>query len=242
MTRLWSPGVGKGQRSEGTAAMSLEFPLGVWESLQWMCVQAGISSLSLFRVWRPGTLGRARWIPGVALATPVSLPQSLLRPRSVFEQDSGSTEASGPRDASRTLLTKAGARAPGTGHSQSRQFSWPAAEFHARWTEHSPPLASRGRKCNPSLASNGVDRAQPTLGGWWGPRSRAVARSAPPCCGGHCRGRCGSFSPRGGPAAPGSRRRVGRGTSGTGAWRSLQHRLAFPVSRSRNRAANPGRS
>lgn len=198
--------------------------------------------------------------------TPVSLPQCPLCPRSISGQDSDPEFHRGlePRPQGCSQATAGHSRGqgpPGPRHSQSKAVPlpspplaswegstahlWPAAESQGRWTVHSPPLASRGRKCNPSLASNEqesrTERAQPTLGGRRGPRSPAGARSAPPCCGGRCRGRCGSFSV--GPAAPGSNRRGAR-RAGNLEDRSLEvaAALAFQVNRSRNRAASPRRS
>lgn len=178
-------------------------------------------------------------MPGVALATPVSLPQCPLRPRSISEQDSdpeldrsleprpqrcsqttsGHSRVQGPRDPTQPIQAvplPSSPLASSGGAGRSTAHPWPAAEESAT---HLWP-------------GTGVDRAQRTLGGWRGPRSPADARSAPPCCGGRCRGRCGSFSTGPGPAAPGSSRRVGRGTSETGAERSRQHRLS--------RLADPG--
>lgn len=130
--------MGKGPRSVGTAARPLEFHLGAWESLQWICMQAGISSLSVFLVCS----GQGRWeVPTGCLEwlwqpqflsrnAPCSLDQSMR-----MTQIQSSTEASspGPRDAPRLLLATTGARAPRTLHSQSRQFPLP-----------SPPLATSG--------------------------------------------------------------------------------------------------
>lgn len=198
-------------------------------------------------------------MPGVALAIPVSLPQCPLIPRSISEHDSdpefnrsleprpqGCSQATadhsrgqGPKDLAQPiqavplpsppLASSGGAGDGGRGRTAHPPASSrvPGPVDRAQSTPGQPQ-----KKSNPSLASNGVDRAQPTLGGWRGPRSLAGGRSVLPCCGGRCRGRCGSFSPRQGPAAPGSSRRVGRGTSGTEAWRSPQHRLS--------RLADPG--
>lgn len=170
MARVWSPGVGKGLRSVGTAARPLEFHLGVWESLQWMCMQAGISSLFVFLVCS----GQARWkVPARCLEwlwqpqflsrnAPSSLDQSLS-----MTQIQSSTEASspaGPQGCSQATAD----------HSRGQGPKYPAQPIQAVPLPNSPLASSggagegdRGRTAHPLASSRvpgPVDRAQSTPG------------------------------------------------------------------------------
>lgn len=160
-----------------------------------MCAGGNFKFICLPGFCGLGMLGRESWMPGVALA-PRFLSSSALCP-----QIPNSTEAPGPRDAPRPPLAIAGARAPDPDTANPRQFPCPV-HLWLVGREAQPTSGQPRKKVQP--ISGQTDRAQPTLGGRRGPRSPAGARSAPPCCGGRCRGRCGSFSV--GPAAPGSNR------------------------------------
>lgn len=121
---------------------------------------------------------------------------------------------------------RAGARAPGT--RRTRQFQVQSNPGQQRDKVQPIPGQQPGgqSKTHPWSAAEWMGGSQPTPGGRRGPRTPAVVRSAPACCEGHYRGRCGSFFPKPRPAAPGSSERQGRGTKGTGAGRSLQRRLS----------------
>lgn len=89
----------------------------------------------------------------------------------------------------------------------------------------------------------GETRAEPTAGERQGPRPPAAARSAPPCCGGRCRGRCGSSSPR--PRRP----RGLANRAGTRGWGQRERKLpedaprpAIPGCRAGTARPGPGRS
>lgn len=90
---------------------------------------------------------------------------------------------------------RAGARAPGT--RRTRQFQVQSNPGQQQDKVQPIPGQQPGgqSKTHPWSAAEWMGGSQPTPGGRRGPRTPAVVRSALACCGGHCRGRCGSFFP-----------------------------------------------
>lgn len=209
-----------------------------------MLVGGNFTVTCLPSMWQPGTPGiieRASKMPRVALATSVYHLQGPLCPRSVFEQDSDSDLDQGlqPQGCSKATAGQQQGQAPRDPTQPMVPVPSPLLASRREEGEHSPPLASSGRNATHLLRpANRVDRAQPTPGGRRGPRPPGVALSARPCCGGRCRGRCGSFSPTPRPSSP--RKQLASG-AGHLEDRSLEVAAApaFPACRSRNCSCLP---
>lgn len=164
MTNYWSLESWGGVRTQvsGNRSAASRVPFGSLASLRGNACRREFQ-LYLPGVWQSRKLGRAAWKPDVALTTPVlsltssapSDPELSLNRTQIMS----STKAWNPgfRDARRPFLANSrgsepqGLDLPGSSQVQST-------------------LVSSGRKCNPSLASNQVERAQPTPGqqpnGW----------------------------------------------------------------------------
>lgn len=195
----------------------------------------------------PGMLGRENWMSGVALAPQFLSPNALCAPDQSLgrTQIPSSTEASspGPRDAPRPLLAIAGARDPRAPDTANpRQFPCPV---HL-WLVGREAQPTSGRQRSPRAggqctahpwpaaeesathlwpATSRTEHSLPLVGGGVpGPRQaralhRLVAEGAVVVDAAHFPWALQLQEATG--AA-----RVGRGTSRTGAWRSLQHWLS----------------